>query len=349
MRPGIRKLITLLSVFLAVWIGLRYFLPLCLPFLLGAGLALAAEPMVSFFCRKLRFPRALGAGIGVSLTFIILALLVLTVFAILLRELGELAGVLPDLEDTARSGMALLSGWLLDLVRHLPAGIRPMADRMVTGLFSGGTAFLDRATDYFLGLASGILSAIPGSALSLGTAIIASFMISAKLPGIRQWLKTRFPKERFAPWLNTTKGIKAALLGYLKAQLKLSGVTLLIVTLGMVILRVPYAFLWAIVVSLVDAFPVLGTGTILLPWGLVSLLRGNTPQAIGILALYAVVSLTRTILEPRLVGSQLGLDPLVTLAALYGGYRIWGIGGMILAPMLAVVALKLAETKTINT
>ena len=343
MRPGIRKIITLLSVFVAVWIGLRYFLPLCLPFLLGAGLALAAEPMVSFFCSRLRFPRALGAGLGVSLAFIILALLILTLFAILLRELGALAGVLPDLEDTARSGMALLSGWLLDLTQHLPSGIQPMADRLVTGIFSGGTAFLDRATDYFLGLASGILSAIPGSALSLGTAIIASFMISAKLPKIRLFLKERFPKDRFTPWLDTAKGVKSALLGYLKAQLKLSGVTLLIVTVGMVILRIPYAFLWAIVVSLVDAFPVLGTGTILIPWGLVSLLQGNTPQAIGILALYAVVSLTRTILEPRLVGSQLGLDPLVTLAALYGGYRIWGIGGMILAPMLTVIALQVTS------
>lgn len=346
MRPGIRKIITLLSVFLAVWVGLRYFLPLILPFLLAAGLALAAEPMVSFFCSRLRFPRPLGAGLGVTLAFAILTLVVLTVFAILLRELGELAGVLPNLEDTARSGMALLSGWLLGLIQHLPAGIRPMADRLVTGLFSGGTAFLDRATDYFLGLASGILSAIPGSALSLGTAIIASFMISAKLPKIRLWLKARFPKERFTPWLETARGIKSALLGYLKAQLKLSGVTLLIVTVGMVILRIPYAILWALVVSLVDAFPVLGTGTILLPWGLVSLLRGDTVQAIGILALYGVVALTRTVLEPRLVGSQLGLDPLVTLAALYCGYQIWGIGGMILAPMLAVVALKLAETRT---
>jgi predicted PurR-regulated permease PerM len=103
------------------------------------------------------------------------------------------------------------------------------------------------------------------------------------------------------------------------------------------------------VVALVDGFPILGTGTILLPWALVSFLQNNIPRALGLLSVYAVISLTRSILEPKLLGRQLGLDPLVTLASLYAGFRLWGFGGMILAPMLAVTAAQLIRRPTQET
>ena len=81
------------------------------------------------------------------------------------------------------------------------------------------------------------------------------------------------------------------------------------------------------------------------PWALIAFLQGNSARAIGLLGTYAVVSLVRSALEPKLVGRQLGLDPLVTLMALYAGYKIWGIGGMILAPMLTVTALQLVPER----
>ena len=94
-----------------------------------------------------------------------------------------------------------------------------------------------------------------------------------------------------------------------------------------------------------DAVPLLGTGTVLIPWSLVCLLQRNHVRSVGLLLLYGVTALTRSALEPKLVGKQLGLDPLLTLAALYTGYRLWGIGGMILSPLIAVTAVQLTETK----
>ena len=85
------------------------------------------------------------------------------------------------------------------------------------------------------------------------------------------------------------------------------------------------------------------SGTVLLPWALISLLQGQLPRALGLLATYACAALTRSTLEPRLVGRHLGLDPLVTLACLYLGYRLWGFGGMILSPMLGSIAMELAR------
>ena len=81
----------------------------------------------------------------------------------------------------------------------------------------------------------------------------------------------------------------------------------------------------------------------LLPWSLLCLLQQDTPRAIGLASTYLVVTLTRSMLEPKFLGRHLGLDPLVTLMALYIGFRLWGIGGMILAPILTVITLQIAH------
>lgn len=345
MRSGIRTALSFLTVFLVVWMGLRYLLPLCFPFLLGTGLALLAEPPVRFLCRRLRFPRAVAAGIGVTAVFFGVAMLFLLLCAFLVRELRLLAGILPDLTETARSGLTLLQSFLLGLVEKLPQSIRPLLSQNVDSLFSGGNALLEKAFRYVLGLAGSILTHVPDSALSLGTGVISSFMISAKLPGIQKWLGSHLPREKLRPLLHTLKRMKTAVGRWLTAQAKLAAMTLLLLAAGLLILRIPYALVWALVVALVDAVPVLGTGTVLLPWSLILFLQGDNARSIGLLGLYGVISLTRSVLEPKLVGRELGLDPLVTLFALYAGYKLWGIGGMILSPLLAVTAIQLVSGK----
>ncbi len=345
MGNGHRKILILLGVLLGGFLTVRFLLPILLPFLLGAGLALAAEPMAGFFCQRLHMPRSVSAGISVSMAFCFLALLLLLAAALLVREVRLLAGVIPDLEETAKSGISALSQWLQELARLAPGGLQGYLSGNIAAFFSNGTALLDRAAGWVLNLASGLLSQVPDSALGLGTSLIASYMISAKLPAIRsllsQWA-ARLGLPRVVP---TLKRLKTALGGWLLAQAKLCGVTWIIVTLGFVVLRIPYAPLWAILVALVDAFPILGTGTVLLPWSLVCLLQGNYPQAIGLLGTYAAAALTRSILEPKLVGKQLGLDPLVTLLAIYTGYKLWGFGGMLLAPILAVTLVQLLTAR----
>lgn len=345
MNPGIRKFLILGLTFFGAFLALRYLLPLFLPFLLGAALALTAEPMVRFFCEKMHMRRALAAGIGVSMAFSFLALVVLVLCGLLIRELKALTGILPELENAVRSGMDSASGWLLGLARKAPDGIRTLLTQNVNSLFSGGSALLDRVTDFLLKLASGLLSQVPDRALSFGTGIISSFMISAKLPKIREFVRSRLPLGKMQHFFEALKRMKTAMAGWLKAQLKLSCVTFLIAAAGLLLLRVRYAPLWAVLVAMVDAFPILGTGSVLIPWSIVSFLQGDHILAFGLLGVYAAAALTRSVLEPRLVGKQLGLDPLVTLMALYAGYQLFGFLGLILAPMLAVAVLQLVEAK----
>jgi len=348
MRPGTRKVLTALAVFGAVWLGLRYLLPLFFPFVLGAGLALAAEPMVSFLYKKAHVPRPVSAGIGVSMAFCFLAMVVLMLCAFVLRELRVLSGILPDLTETARSGVSLVRHWLLDLASHTPQSIQPLLQRNVDSLFTDGAALVEKGSGWLLGLAGNLLSHVPDSALSIGTAVISGYMISAKLPGIRVWLLARIPKERLEAVRRTLGRVRTAVGGWLFAQLKLSMVTWLILTAAFLLLRIRYAPLWAGAVALVDALPVLGTGTVLIPWAVISLLQQNTARALGLAGTYLTVTLLRSVLEPKFLGRHLGLDPLVTLMAMYAGYKIWGIGGMILAPLIAVTAIQLVPERKLD-
>ena len=341
MQIGFKKIFTIVSVCLLLWLSLRFLLPLFSPFLLGTCLALASEPMVAFLTRRLRLPRPVSSGIGVSMTFALLSMLLLMVCAFVVKELRALTGILPDVELTIQNGSALLRSWLMELASRTPGSVRPLLQENVNSLFSDSTALLDQAVRYFLGLAGNLLSHIPDSALTLGTTVLSGFMISAKLRKIRVWILRRFPKERLRAVLAAGRRIRQAAFGWFLAQLKLMGVTFGILLSGFLLLRISHAPVWAAAVSLVDAFPVLGTGTVLLPWSLLCLLQGQTARAIGILSTYITVSLIRSALEPRLVGRQLGLDPLVTLIALYAGFRLWGIGGMILAPMLTVISMQI--------
>jgi predicted PurR-regulated permease PerM len=154
---------------------------------------------------------------------------------------------------------------------------------------------------------------------------------------LRQLWQDRLPgswRQRYFPAIQR---LKDALWGWLQAQLKLITVTFLLLTGGFLLLRISHGPLWAGLIALVDAVPILGTGTVLIPWAVVSLLQHRQLQAVGLLIIYGITFFARNALEPRLVGKQLGLDPLLTLAALYAGFLFWGIGGMLLAPLACVV------------
>lgn len=327
-----RKNVALLAVaFFALWLGLKYLLPIVLPFVLGGLLALAAEPVVRLLCT--RMPRTGAAAIGVTLTLVLLSCVVVLLMALLVREVSLLAGTLPALEQAALSGLDSLQGFLLRLADKTPDGVRSLLYQAVTGFFSSGSAIAGQLMTQLPSVASTLLGWIPGSALALGTGILSAFMVSARLPRLRQWLQRQETLQRFLPVL---KQVRSALAGWLKAQLKLSALCFLILCAGLLLLRTPHAPIWAALIALVDAIPVLGTGTVLLPWSLVCFLQGQTVRSIGLLGIYAAAALCRSILEPRLVGKQLGLDPLLTLVALYAGFRIWGIGGILLAPVICV-------------
>ncbi len=342
-RESVRRGAILAGGFLGIWLFLKFLFPIFLPFFLGLLLALAAEPAVRLGTR-LKLPRWAATGAGVSLTLILLTGLVGLLGASMVKELGVLAKRLPDLQNVATETADRLRVFLENAAAKAPEGVQPLVDRSVSRLFSSGSAFVEQATGQLPGAISGFLSRVPDGALGIGTGILSGFMLSVRLPKLKQRLSEKLPEQWRTQLLPALKRSKDALFGWLKAQCKLAAITYCIVTVGLLLLGIPYGPLWAVGVALVDAVPLLGTGTVLVPWALVCLIQRQHLRSIGLLCIYGAAFLTRTALEPRLVGRHLGLDPLVTLVFLYLGYRFWGIFGMLLAPML-VAAITAATDK----
>lgn len=327
----------------AVWLAMKYLLGLVLPFLAGFLVALAAEPAVAFLQRRLKWRRLASAGVGVSITLALLLGLLSALGAILLRQVTGLAGMLPDIEKTTRQGISVLEDFLVGLTQQAPEGIQPTLTGAVLRVFDNSGAVLDQLTQRIPGALFATLGRVPDSALGVGTGLLASFMISARLPQLRQTGKKLLKKTGFDRILPAFKKARQAAFGWLRAQGKLMLLTWGIVTVGFWLLRIRGGVLWAALIALVDAVPMLGTGIVLLPWALVSFLQGQKLRALGLALTFTAATVARTTLEPRLVGKQLGLDPLVTLLCLYVGYRLWGFLGLLLAPMLAGVIFSIIK------
>lgn len=339
----VRKALTFAAVFFAAALALRYLGPVLMPFLLGTLLALAAEPAVSLGVRKLKMPRSLSSGVGVTVTLVLLTTTLWLLGALTVKELGQLAGAMPNIQQTVGQGLSLLQDFMLGIADRAPDGLRSLLTQLVLELFGSSSALLSRLTGRLPGLLSALLGRIPNGAVSLATGILAGFMISVRLPKIRQFLSRKIPDSWRQRYLPALQKLRKTLGAWLKAQLKLMGVTYGIVTAGLFLSGVSFAPVWAVAVALVDAVPILGTGTVLIPWAVIALLQDRTLPAVGILCTYAAAMLTRTTLEPRLVGKHLGLDPLVTLIFFYLGYKFFGVLGMLFAPMLAAAAKSLTS------
>ena len=290
-------------------------------------------------------PRAAAAGVGVSGVLVALIALLSFLGAVIVRELGALVETLPDVQQTAKNGILLVQEQLVSIADQAPAGLRPLLVSTVSRFFQDGTEVMERLTDRIPGIIGTVLSTVPDGALGIGTGILAGFMISARLPKLRAEISDRIPEKWKKTYFPALRHIRGVLGGWLKAQLVLCLVTYGIVTVGFLIMKIPYGPAWAALVAIVDAVPLLGTGTVLVPCALVSLFQGKTISAVLYLCIYGVAAGVRAALEPRLVGRNLGIDPLLTLVAIYAGYRFFGFLGLILAPMAVAAVVQIINAE----
>ena len=337
---GVHKGFFALFLLLILWFSGKFLLPFLFPFLLGTGLALAAEPAVSLGISRLRLKRGTAAGIGVSLTLVLILGAVFFLGALAVRELGQLAAGVPDM---VRNSAGLLEAYLVGLAEKVPEPASLTLTNSIHRLFQNSNALTQQALQQMPGVLSGVLGKVPGGAMTLGTGILSGYFISARLPQLKERLRQNLPKAWRNTIVPTLKHLKESLGKWLIAQGKLMSITYGIVALGLTFLKIPYAFAWAVLVAAVDAVPLLGTGTILLPWALTRLLQGDALGAAAMAAVYLVAMVTRTVLEPKFFGKHLGLDPLVMLIFLYVGYRLWGFWGIVISPLLAATTKVLTE------
>ncbi len=329
---------------LGIWLTARIVLPVGLPFLLGWGIARMAQPL-----RPKRCPAALSSFLAVTLVFAGLCALLWLLGRVLFSELETLAGKLPTLLDNISEPLQSLYAALLRMAAKLPASVAPAAVEWIEKLFAGSSVILQSLSQWLLGLAASLLTAVPDIVLFVLTALLSSYFFSAEYRTLPKLLKKHLPEA----WLQRAKTLlhrlKTALKAYIKSELSLSAVTLGLCALGLLILGQGKVILLSVLIAIIDALPVFGAGTVLVPWGVYTLLRGDTALAVGLLLLYAVVAIARTVLEPRFLGRQIGLHPLLTLLALYAGYQLFGFLGLLLFPVATMLLKQLYDLGFDNT
>lgn len=140
---------------------------------------------------------------------------------------------------------------------------------------------------------------------------------------------------------DTGKGLK----GYFKSQLVLMGITFIILITGLTILKIPYSILISIAISIVDVLPVLGSGIIIVPWSIISFILGNSSLGKGLAVIYIILIITRQVLEPKILGREIGVRPLYTFLATILGSIVLGPVGLVVGPLIAVVITSIIRTK----
>lgn len=315
-------------------LGLWLFGSVLLPFALGLIPAKAADKAVHRL--QHRMPRWLAACLCVAAFYILLFLALWVLGQVLFRELETFFRSLPALTGALAAPISRLEERLLHLASRFPDGVGAALEQWVQEFFRSGAGLGETLYNNVFSFVTSLLRKAPDIGLFALTTVLSGFMLAVDLPRLQTLWRQKAPKLWQEKWQIIQEKLKGTLFCWLKAQGKLMLITFLVLTAGFLIIGIRYPLLFGLLIAFLDALPVLGSGVILIPWSMVQFLAGNTFWGVGLLCIYGAAALTRTALEPRMLGKQMGLDPLVTLLALYTGYRFFGIFGMILFPMGAM-------------
>lgn len=336
------KLIYLLLIAGGIWLFFRYFFDWVLPLAIAYLLSRLIQKPVAFLQQKCRLPRNMAAFLCTILAAGILGLSVYFVLSRLFMEALALFQALPiyleDLPQKLEQANQALGQWA---ARWHLSFIDPALLSFETLLAQIKPPSVD--VTQILSTLGSAATGLPSALLTLAFILLGTYFMSGEQHRISGFL-ARCLGEKGTQLCRQLRSFLYESMGkWLRAQCILICITFCELSVGFFLLKLPYAGLLALLTALIDALPILGAGTVLLPWAFFSLLLGQKGLALGLGLLYAVMLLVRSLLEPRIVGAQLGLDPFVTLLCIYFGFRIAGLAGMFILPVVVLTALKLKE------
>ena len=344
------KLFCIIIWVLLVFAGLKYLSGILLPFIVAFGIASLVQPIAAKTAKALKCTRRPWAFIYV---FIFLALLFLSSYLAVNKIIEQARDLLLALEKNSEEIISASGGvaeWISALLTKIPFvrsikeidGIKEMLSSMLENAFVKAGSLLTTVVGK-------LIMKTPTMLLSVLITVIASFYISVDYAKILSGAKKAIP-EKYLPAITKIKSKgKAIFKSYLRAYAILFIITFGEVFLGLTILKQRFAFLFAIVIAIVDILPLFGTGIVLVPWGIGAILLKNYYLGFGLLVLYAAITIVRQVAEPHIIGESLGLHPLLSLFSVFAGLKLWGILGAILAPIGAVLIKEFLFDKKAST
>lgn len=343
LKNNFKKIAIFAIVVISVTIGvfllfkLAFFL---LPFLIAFGLSSLMEPLIKLLDKKLRISRRVSAPIIVVL--LLASIVALVVFGVLrtIDEIKTLITLAPAFFSNlyVRINDLMIEG--SEYIEWLPTEITNSLGSVLSNLSNTVTNF-----------GKAVVKGAFVTAISLPEAIIftiittlATYFLAKDREKISSVLMNQLPESWISRVLKIKKDLFVAIFGYIKAALIIMAITFTELLIGLSIIGVEYPLMLAFLIAIIDALPVLGTGGILIPWSLYSFVTGDIRMGISLIALYLVVLVIRQIVEPKVVGQQIGVYPLLTLLAMYIGLKMIGFAGLILGPITFLLIRNILTT-----
>ncbi len=327
-----------------VFLSIKYLLGLLLPFIIGLGIAALLSPAVSIISKKTRIPKKAAAVLLVILLYAVLGFVFFWLgvhfWAVIKELLLELPKIYSNVIEPAFNTV-------LARIETLAEGLEPSAAQVIKDLAKSLSGSVGSVVSEISSLAiqgiSSAVSSIPSLVVAIVFAVISSLFFAVDYDRITGYIQGRFPGKA-AKFADEAKAF-AFYIGskYVKGYALLMLITFAELSIGLSALGVDKSVLVAAFIALVDILPVLGTGGVVIPWIFIELVSGNISFAVGLTVVYVVVTIVRNILEPKIIGDQVGLHPLIMLICIFVGAKMFGVPGIIALPVCAVVVKRLYD------
>lgn len=333
-KPIVFLVLATVFVALGLFITLKYLLP----FAAGIIIALIIDPIVNYLESKLKIPRSFVVVVVLIALITLSGYLIIVAVSRLIFEIGKLVNTLPNYTDYLNSLFNSVSTFMFSVYDIIPKEVMDYLFKNWGQIITYLTGFLSR----FYALAEKLV-VIPNLIIFLFFTFLSSFFFAKDKNKILSSIKKILPHNWYKKIEIIQSELIASALGLIKAQIILIFISTIMTIAGFYILKVDYALTLGLICGLLDVLPVLGPSLIFIPWALVALLLGNLKFSLSLIFLHLLVSGMRQILQAKVIGNNLGLDPLLALISIYVGAKLFGFTGLFIGPMVAVIVKALYQ------
>ena len=312
----------------AIFLGVYFW-----PFLVAIIFAVILERSINYIVKKTKAPRKAVATVLVILVYVIIAVVAYLVISSLIREAISLSTKLPSVYEDLKTNYTGMYKDLSKMISDLP-------ETVSNSIYKTGLELLDNITKIAGNILKGVIDfvlALPDIMIYVVVTFLATLFLVTDRRTISRYAEELWPNKTYRKISNVMMGCFKTLGKYLKSQCILICITFIELFISFIILKQPYPLTLAVVVAIVDALPILGTGTVLIPWAIYAAITGDIGLGIGLMVAYIIITIVRQLIEPKIVSDNLGIHPFVTLIAMYVGFKIFGLFGLIIGPVVMVI------------
>ena len=313
------------------------------PFVVGWVLSLIATPLVNWLENHLKIVKKLGTAIVVVLVLGAIVGMLYYAFSVLFRETASMLRDFPETYANLVSGLNDIGKNMSGLFSKLPQGIIDSFNTFIENIDEYVGSIVSKVSEPTFQIAGNIAKGLPSFIVATIVAMMSAYFFTVQRDDVITYVKKISPKSVQKRMTLVIDNFKYAVGGYFKAQFKIMAVVFIILNIGFLFIEVKYFVIVALLIAFLDFLPFFGTGTAMIPWALYLLFTRQFKTAIIVLVIYASTQLVRQVIQPKLVGDSVGMNPILTLMFLYIGYRIGSVFGMILAVPVGLVAINMVK------